>query len=342
MKLLKNNSLSLNQLDGNTARLLTMLVAIFLVASFTKPDMFLTGGNFQSMSKQLVEYGLLSLGVGIAMISGGIDLSVVYIANLSAIVAGMVMNTLVITATGPEQLLIILIAILAGVLTGLICGAFNGFLISKLHIPAMLATLGTMQLFMGIAIIISGGSTVSGIPKMFSQLLSNSYLFGIPLTFFIYLIVVGAIIFIMSKTKFGMRVFMIGTNARAAAFSGIKINNVLIKTYMLSGVLASFAGILSLARLSSAKADFGSSYIMQTILIVVLGGINPNGGYGTIRGILLATIIVQLISSFLNMFPEISNYYRDLIWGVAVIAVLIVNFNANKKTTAKLAKATAN
>ena len=107
---------------------------------------------------------------------------------------------------------------------------------------------------------------------------------------------------------------------------------------MLSGIVSAVAGLLSLARINSAKADFGSSYTMQTIRISVLGGINPDGGFGSIPGVAIAVLILQMLSSYLNMFPSISNYYRDLIWGVALIAVLIMNFTIEKRRMAKLSQ----
>ena len=156
---------------------------------------------------------------------------------------------------------------------------------------------------------------------------------------FIFLLICAAMTFIMSKTKFGTRVYLVGTNEKAARFAGIHCNKILIQTYLLSGLISGVAGLLSLARLNSAKADFGSSYTMQCILIAVLGGVNPNGGFGTIPGITIAVIILQMISSYLNMFPSISNYYRNLIWGVALIGVLIMNFVLDKRRTQKLSKA---
>ena len=144
--------------------------------------------------------------------------------------------------------------------------------------------------------------------------------------------------FVMSKTKFGTRMYLVGTNEKAARFAGIRCNKILIQTYLLSGLISGIAGLLSLARLNSAKADFGSSYTMQCILIAVLGGVNPNGGFGTIPGIAIAVLILQMMSSYLNMFPGVSNYYRNLIWGVALIGVLIMNFILDKRRTQKLSK----
>ncbi|MBQ6595453.1 MAG: ABC transporter permease [Clostridia bacterium] len=327
------------KLDENILRLLIIFVAIFAIASITKGSAFLNGGNLQTMAKSLTEYGLMAIGCGIAMISGGIDLSTVYIANLCAIIAGKMMV---------EGGIGIFPSVLCGLLVGALCGAFNGTLVSKLNIPPMLATLGSYQLFMGIAIVISRGSTVSlsvgaalrGTPQgdmlnRFNSFASGTVI-GIPVPFLIFIAVAIVMTLLLSITKFGKRVHLVGTNAKASRFAGIDNASVLIRAYMLSGLVSAIAGIISLSRLRSAKADFGSSYTMQTILISVLGGVNPNGGFGNIPGIAIAVLILQMLSSYLNLFPSVSNYYRDMIWGIALIGVLILNFYIEKNRTKKL------
>ena len=329
------------KIDGNMIRLLIIFAVVFLIASITKGSGFLNVGNMQTMAKTLTEYGLMAIGCGVAMISGGIDLSTVYIANLCAIIGGKLM---VDSGWG------ILPAILASLLIAICCGALNGFLISKLNIPAMLATLGSYQLFMGIAIVIPKGSTVSlqvgaadrGTPKgdmlnAFNGFASLTVL-GIPVPFLVFILMVIIVSLILSITKFGKRVHLVGTNANASRFAGISNVSVIIRAYMLSGLVSAIAGLISLSRLRSAKADFGSSYTMQTILISVLGGINPNGGFGNIPGVFIAVLILQMLSSYLNLFPNVSNYYRDMIWGIALIGVLILNFYIDQRRTRKLAQ----
>ena len=329
------------KIDGNILRLIIIFVVIFLIATVTKGSGFLNAGNLQTMARALTEYGLMAVGCGIAMMSGGIDLSTVYVANLVAIIAGKMMA---------EAGIGILPSVLCGLLVGIVCGAFNGFLISKLNIPAMLATLGSYQLYMGIAIVISNGSTVSlsvgaadrGTPKgdmlnSFNAFASKTVC-GIPVPFLVFIAVVIVMSLLLSYTKFGKRVHLVGTNARASRFAGINNVSVLIRAYMLSGLVSAIAGIISLSRLRSAKADFGSSYTMQTILISVLGGVNPNGGFGNIPGIFIAVLILQMLSSYLTLFPSVSNYYRDMIWGIALIGVLILNHYVEQRRTRKLAQ----
>ena len=315
------------KIDGNILRLLAIFVIILAVSGITKGTSFLNVGNLQSMAKTLTEYGLMAVGCGITMISGGIDLSTVYIANLCGILAGLTMN---------ESSSSIVLAIIVALVVGALCGIFNGFLVSVLKIPAMLATLGTYQLYMGIAVVASKGSTVSGVTSFSS--FAYMTVAGIPMPFIVFVLMIVVISFIMGKTKFGKRVHLVGTNEKASKFAGINTVSVLIRTYMLSGIVSAVAGLLSLSRINSAKADFGSSYTMQTILISVLGGINPDGGFGSIPGVAIAVLILQMLSSYLNMFPNISNYYRDLIWGVALIAVLIMNFTIEKRRMVKLSQ----
>ena len=315
------------KIDGNILRLLAIFVIILAVSGITKGTSFLNVGNLQSMAKTLTEYGLMAVGCGITMISGGIDLSTVYIANLCGILAGLTMN---------ESSSSIVLAIIVALVVGALCGIFNGFLVSVLNIPAMLATLGTYQLYMGLAVVASKGSTVSGVTSFSS--FAYMTVAGIPMPFIVFVLMIVVISFIMGKTKFGKRVQLVGTKEKASKLAGINTVSVLIRAYMLSGIVSAVAGLLSLSRINSAKADFGSSYTMQTILISVLGGINPDGGFGSIPGVAIAVLILQMLSSYLNMFPDISNYYRDLIWGVALIAVLIMNFTIEKRRMAKLSQ----
>ena len=139
--------------DENVRRLMVILIVLLIITGVTKSTAFVNLSNFQSIGKQLTEYGLMSLGMGICMLSGGIDLSTVYVANLSGICAGLIFQT-----NMPGN---VALGCLAALCTGALCGTFNGILISRFHIPPMLATLGSYELFMGISVVLSGGSTVS-------------------------------------------------------------------------------------------------------------------------------------------------------------------------------------
>ena len=205
------------------------------------------------------------------------------------------------------------------------CGLINGTLVSVLKIPPILATLGTLELFGGVALILTQGKPVSGVPAAFGAAFTGKVAGLVPIPLVVFLVCAAVAGAIVAFTGFGTTILMLGTNDTAARFSGLKVKSLLIRTYVLSGVMAAMAGIVMLANYNSAKADYGASYTLLTVLIVVLGGVNPNGGSGRLSGVLLSILMLQVLSSGLNMFPNISNFYRPLIWGGVLLLVICMN-----------------
>jgi simple sugar transport system permease protein len=329
--------LSLYSRDKNLSRLLIIFFGVLLICSLTKGSLFFKIGTFQTMGILFPEYGLLALGMALALFSGGIDLSVVYQANMCAIVISKILIAFVKPDASMQQALpIIVFSFIAAVLIGAACGTLNGLLISGVGIPPILATLGTQSVILGLSVVITGGRTVSRLPPQMSQLLNTKPL-GIPLSMIVFFVIAIIISFVLSKTKLGYRFRMYGTNAKATVYSGLSNLKLVISNYMIIGVLAAFSGILMTGRLNSAKADNGASYTMQVILIAVLGGINPNGGKGNIPGVVIAIIIVQMISTWLSMLQSVSTFYRQIIWGALLIFVLIFS-HINNQLDLKRAK----
>jgi simple sugar transport system permease protein len=326
--------------DKNIFRLFLMLLFVFALMSALKPDLFLKPYNFISMAKQFPEFGIMAIGISLTMITGGIDLAVVGTANLSAIVTAKFLIATVPKGSPADNVMsMILFALPIALAVGALCGAFSGILISKFGIPAILATLGTQQLFTGIAIVITEGKPLSRLPILYSKM-GNSQIFGIvPVPFLIYVLVALAIGIMLSKSRFGMQVYMLGTNPKASRYAGLNNTAIIIRTYMISGILSSIAGLIMMARANSAKADYGASYTLQCVLIAVLGGVNPNGGFGTVGGVTIAVLILQFLSSGLNMFEQVSNFYRDVIWGGVLILVLIFNWAIARRNERKFLKA---
>jgi simple sugar transport system permease protein len=312
--------------DQNLARLLVMLAVVFALMTALRPGQFVTAANFGSMMRQFPEYGIMAIGISLTMITGGIDLGVVGTANLSASLAAKLLIGAGPRGAPPEQTLpFMVLAVLLALACGLACGAFAGLLISRFKIPAILATLGTQQLYTGIAIGITNGRPQSGLPLLYSNIGNTEFLGLIPLSFLIFLLAALAIGLMLSRARFGTYMYMLGTNPKAALYAGLGNASILVRTYMLSGLLSSVAGLIMMARANSAKAEYGTPYTLQCVLIAVLGGIDPNGGFGKIAGVTLAIFILQFLSSGLNMFNSISNFYRDVIWGGVLIIVLVVN-----------------
>ncbi len=325
MKQYKNYLRSIFKNDVYITRLVTLMIVWMLFMAIFKFDKFYSLINFQTMASQFPEFGLMALGVMLCMILGGIDLSVVGVANFTAIFSAIVLKQLVNSDGSLMSVAIPLIFMLA-ILLGALAGAFNGFLVSVIRIPPILATLGSFELFSGIAIILTKGKAISGIPLEFSELITSK-LFGIiPNQLIIFVVMVILVAFFVNNTTYGKKLYLTGTNITAAKFSGIKTTRVLIKTYMISGISAALSGLIMMANYNSARADYGKVYTLQCVLIVVLGGVNPDGGKGKISGIVLAILVLQMLASGLNRFPQISSFYIPLIWGGVLIAVMVMNY----------------
>lgn len=313
--------------DKNVVRLFFVFIGVFILMGILKPALFLQKGNFISMATQFPEYGIMAIGVSLTMISGGIDLAVVGTANLSAIFAAKYLIAAAPRGSPTEASVFpIIVAVALALAVGLAAGAFNGFLIARLRIPAILATLGTQQLFTGFAIVMTEGRPLSRLPILYSRI-GNTELFGLlPVPFILYVLAAVAVGLVLGRTSFGLKLYLVGTNPKAAIYAGLENTRILMGTYMFSGLLSAAAGLIMMARANSAKADYGAAYTLQCVLIAVLGGVDPNGGFGTIRGVTLAVFILQFLSSGLNMFEHISNFYRDVIWGGVLILALIFNW----------------
>jgi simple sugar transport system permease protein len=301
-------------------RLAVIAIAVFVLMSALSPDRFLSLQNMTSMAFQFPEFAILALAMTATMLTGGIDLSVVGIANMSAIVAAMIMTRL--TGSGDGTAVVIL-ALSAALGVGLLAGLFNGIAVALFGLPPILATLGSGLIFTGIAIAMTNGSAVMGLPPSMAWI-GNSTVFGIPTPLILFAVLALGLSLLLTRTGFGLKLRMYGANPMAARFAAVDIEAMLIRVYVLSGGLAAIAGMVVMSRANSAKADYGSSYLLLAVLIAVLGGVNPYGGYGKIIGVVLAVLSMQFLSSGLNMVG-VSNFARELIWGSLLIFVMIVN-----------------
>ena len=266
------------------------------------------------------------------MLTGGIDLSVVGAANLSAVVAALFMSHFAGEGTGTGLLLAAIVLALA---VGLMAGLFNGILVANFGLPPILATLGTGLIYTGLAIAMTDGSAVMGMPPAVAWL-GNGTLLGIPVPLVIFAILAAVVGWTLKYTAFGLKTRMFGANPLAARYAAMDTERVLIKVYALCGTLSAIAGLIVMSRANSAKADYGSSYLLLAVLIAVLGGVNPYGGYGRIIGVVLAVLSMQFLSSGLNLL-QVTNFAREMIWGVLLIAVMLINLVTACWTPAPLA-----
>jgi simple sugar transport system permease protein len=296
-------------------------VLVVLCAVATTGARFIDPYNLQSMAGQVPELGLLAMGVMLAMISGngGIDLSGIALGNLAAVSAGTLVPQWIAAAESP----VAFTAVFAGITIaiGVAGGLVNGVLIAYWRLPAILCTLGTQLVYTGIAVVISSGSAVRIGYNDALDYVGNGVFLGVPVCFLLF---VGVALLVGIWLRFsagGLRLGLMGTNLKAASYAGIAHRRLILLTYTTCGVLAALAGLVIAARSSSAKWDYGSSYVLIAILIAVMAGVRPEGGYGRMTCLVLSATALQFLSSTFN-FIEISSFFRDLAWGVLLLTFI--------------------
>ncbi|GAK55166.1 inner-membrane translocator [Candidatus Vecturithrix granuli] len=313
------------RIDAHLAVLAAITLGVFFVLGILLQQQFFSLRNFQSMAYQFPEFGCFALAMMIAMISGGIDLSVIANANLSGIVAAFILTKMITSEMAASgAILLIAIAILAALIVALLCGLVNGMLIAYVGIPAILATLGTMTFYTGIGMAITQGVGVVGFPEQFLAIGSGKIgMLPIPLVIFVLAAIMVSLT--LNKTVFGQSVYLFGANPIATLFSGIHNTSVTLKAYLLSGLLAGCSAIIMISRVNSAKVGYGDTYLLQAILVAVLGGVNPYGGRGKVSGVLMGIIILQSLQNAFTLFM-FTPYAKRLIWGLMLLLVMIIHY----------------
>jgi simple sugar transport system permease protein len=296
--------------------LLAILLALFAVLLGGK---LFNGTAVRSMAFQLPELGVLSLAMMIPLLSGGLDLSIIATANLSALAAAYVFTHFGLAGSGMS-----IVAWHAAALAAAFCvagaiGMLNGVVIAYLGVSPILATLGTMTMVKGIAIGLTHGGVIAGFPA-FMVFIGNGSVFEIPMVVIVFVGVAIPVGILLTRSPFGTIVAMLGSNQQAVRYSGIDTRRVLVKVYLLSATLSAVAGLLMMARFNSANAAYGESYLLITILAAVLGGIDPSGGFGRVSGLVLALVILQLVSTAANLL-NISQFLSLALWGAILLGV---------------------
>lgn len=313
-------------------------MAILLIGTFTffavlKPSVFLNPLNLQNIGVATPEIGLLALAVMVAMLTGGIDLSVVAIANAVAITISTLYSMMSNSGESPISPLVTVLIVVAGLLVALVLGTFNGFLVSVVGITPILATLATWQVYNGLALVWTGGVTISGAPAGLVSM-GKATVAGVPVLMIIFVFAAIALAVLVNRTPLGKKIQLQGSNPVATRYSGINARSTLMLTYIVSGMLAGIAGVLFISRNPSASADYGASYILLTIVIVVLGGTNPNGGFATVLGVVLAALTLQIVSSGFTAL-RLSAYEYAIAQGVILIVVMIIDQVSLKRSRNK-------
>lgn len=303
---------------------ITLIVLLICAAAFGKSMYSLK--NIQSMAFQIPEFGFLALAMMMSNLIGGIDLSIIATANTVAVFTAFILNGS--WSFGLNGWPLVLAAIVIGILISLMFGLFNGLLIARTSAPPIIATLGTMTLFQGIGMALTGGSSVGNILAEFAEI-GKLKIFEIPFIFWLFLLVSCILGFILTYTSFGRRLYLYGGNSVAARFSAINNEWMCISVFLITGLLSGLSGLIILSRVNSAKVGYGDSYLLQTMIVCVIGGIHPNGGIGKVQGVVIAVVLMRVMSSAFTIM-SLSPYTKKLIWGFMLLLVLGLNFILSK------------
>lgn len=305
-------------LSGGLKRILSvesMGIYLFLVALIIffslMTGSFFSFDNFIVILRQVAIIGICAFGETLVVISGGIDLSVGSITALSGVIAASLAKLFGIP---------IPIAFLAGVAAGAVCGYLNGLLSTKVRIPPIIVTLGTLTIIRGLAFIIVGGTTIFGMPENY-RVLGRNYIWFIPIPVLILVIIFVVFFILLNRLSFGRYVYAIGSNEEAAVISGVNVNRVKTVVFVLSGLMAGIGGVILSSRLDSGQAATAQGLELDVLTAVVLGGVSIAGGKGRLESVFVGVLIIGILANGMILL-NIQHFYQMVIKGsVLLLAV---------------------
>lgn len=300
------------------ARALVVLVLLVITFSALTP-VFFTANNFAILTKHVALSAILAIGTTFAILTGGIDLSLGSVAGLSGMVAGLII-------TSYHQGTVV--AIIAAMVVALIVGLLNGVLVVRAGVAPFIATLGTLYMARGAALLLSSGRTFPNLASRSSAfaILGQGSLLRIPVPVWLMLVLYGASVFIASRTPLGRHIYGVGGNERAARLAGIEVSKVKLFTYLASAFGAALVGLIIASQLDASHPATGESFELNAIAAVVLGGTSLSGGRGSITGSLLGAFVIGVLADGLVMLG-VSEFWQMVITGaVIVFAVAIDQF----------------
>lgn len=302
-----------------------LLILVIIGFSIAMPGRFFSDATFMSVAFQLPELGLLTLAMFIPILSGGLNLCIIATANLtSLLMAWVFMTYLPADASMTMQAVWLTIALVGAMVLALIIGVLTGALVAYIGAHPILVTLATMTMVNGIGIYLSRGAALSGMPDIV-RFIGAETVWGIPVPLIVFLATAVIISVFLERTRLGKYIYMSGSNINATHFSGVNTHRVLIAIYVLSSMLCVIAGLIMMARFNSARMGYGDSYLLLTVLAIILGGTDPFGGFGKVSGVVLSLIVLQVIATGLNLL-NVSPHFSLAMWGVVLIVVLAVKF----------------
>ncbi|MCZ8335564.1 MAG: ABC transporter permease [Rhodobacteraceae bacterium] len=304
--------------------LLGFLLLVVVIFGVTAPN-FLTGANLGSIAFQLPELGILTLAMLIPIISGGFNLAIIYTANMAGLTLAFVLMQFggVEAGIGP-----FLLGIVLALGVGALSGAAMGAVIAYVGAHPILVSLAMMIFLRGLGEFLTKGGDISGFPPYLATLGHGSVL-GIPVPLILFGLCAVAWHVLLTRTRHGFAARMIGSNLKAAAYSGVHAKRTLVLIYTLSGVMCAIAGILMLSRFNSVRVGHGEALLLVTVLACFLGGVDPFGGFGRVVPVVIALVVLQVLSSGLNLLGA-NQHLSTAVWGLFLVGVMILRWGAGR------------
>jgi ribose transport system permease protein len=305
-------------------------LAVMVIALSLLSDKFFTLANGRNILLQISVNLCLSIGMTLIILTGGIDLSVGAILGLSgAVAASLLKNGLALQWLGVDLQFTTFGAVIAGLLTGLILGWFNGMGITRFRLPPFVATLGMLSIARGLTMLWTGGFPVTSLDPNFVFIGAGTWL-GVPMAVWICAALVAVFYVVSTRTTLGRYIYAVGGNERAAQFAGLGVDHIKVWVYTLGGGLAAVAGLILTARLDAADPKAGLGYELDSIAAVVIGGTSLSGGRGSILGTVLGCLIIGVLNNGLVLL-EISPFWQQVIKGAVILAAVAVDKLGSKR-----------
>ena len=302
--------------------LVAFLVLTLAAFSLAAPQ-FPTVANFGSMAFQLPDLGLLTLAMLMPIVSGGFNLAIIATANLSGLTLAWILNQNGGPAAGVPAFVIGSIAALA---VGGVSGGIMGAVIAHLGAHPILVSLAMMIFLRGLGEYLTRGGDISGFPD-FLHAVGHGDIFGVPVLMLIFIVAAIGWHLLLSRSRHGFSVRMIGSNVKAAEYSGLPVRRTITLVYALSGMMCALAGIIMLTRFNSVRVGHGEALLLVTVLACFLGGVDPFGGFGRVPPVFVSLLILQALSSGLNLVGA-NQHLSTAVWGLFLIAVMILRWAA--------------
>lgn len=307
------------------------LIALFLLCLVISvlSDKFLTTNNLWNVLRQISVNVCISVGMTLIVLMAGIDLSVgSVLAFTSAVCAGLLKNGIAIQSLDLFIGFTVLGSVLSALIIGLMMGIFNGWVITKFSLPPFVATLAMLTIARGATMLYTEGIPISNLGSSF-EFIGSGWLLGIPVPVWISTIMVLIVVFITKKTAFGRYIYAIGGNEKAAFLSGININNIKLAVYGIAGMMAAIGGVLVTSRLNSAQPNAGTSYELDSIAAVVIGGTSLSGGVGTVTGTVIGAVIIGVLNNGLVLL-NVSPFWQQVVKGLVILLAVIIDKKSKK------------